>query len=137
MKLRKTGLGVFLALLFFSAGCQQENPNAAIQKAIEDHLASRPNLSTGDIVLDVQRVQVEGERAEAEVVFRSRSDPTAQMSFHYSLVKEGRQWKVANGRPSSEGSPHPAPGAPPEGDSALPEGHPPVGTPPQEPPPKL
>ncbi len=135
MKIRKTGLGAFLAILLLGAGCQREaDTNAAIQKAIEEHLASRPGLASADIVLDVQQVKVAGEQAEAEVVFRSRTDPDVRMAFHYNLNKEGRQWKVAGGRPSAETSPHPGAETMPEGDLALPEGHPPLGETPPPPP---
>ena len=119
------------------AGCggqQTADSNAAIQKAIEQHLASRPGLSTGQMVMDLKDVRVQGDRAEAEVVFRSTNDPQAQMAFHYQLKKEGNEWKVDSGRTSAAETPHPPSGqAPPTGNS-LPEGHPalPEGPPPVE-----
>ena len=104
---------------------EAEAANAAIQKTIEEHLAGRPGLAEDQIVVEMKQVQVQGGRAEADVMFHSRSDPQAKMAFHYQLRSEGKQWKVESGRPSAETSPHP-PSSPSESAPPLPEGHPPL-----------
>lgn len=133
--MKRTGIRfgiIFWALALAGAGCQREGDSAAIQQAIEKHLTSRPGLASENLILEMQEVQVEGDAAEAEVVFHSRSDPDARMSYHYELRKEGGEWNVASGRPSTEGTPHPSTegGAEPEG--SLPEGHPPVEEAPEQ-----
>ena len=116
-----------VGLVLFLIGCQREaNTNAAVQHAIEQHLANRPGIEGNKLILEVQQVTVKGDQAEAEVVFRSRDDPRAQMAYHYELRREGGEWKVENGHPSAAGSPHPNPGSAPEGGEELPPGHPPT-----------
>jgi len=136
MKLTGTGVAVIiLGISLGMVGCQREaDSNAAIQSAIEQHLTNRPGISGDKLILEVKQVKVQGERAEAEVVFRSRDDPAAQMSFHYQLRREGGQWKVEGGRPDAAGgSPHPTQESPSEGGEAMPPGHPPVQPPPPQP----
>ena len=120
-KLLLIALGCFLASC---GGLRKNNSEAAIRKAIEEHLAGRTGLASDKIVMDITTVQVQGDRAEADVVFRSRTDQKAMMAFHYQLRTEGNQWKVENGRPSSETSPHPTSEPPPGTDPPVPEGHP-------------
>ncbi len=125
---------IVLAMLALGlAGCQREDPSAAIQRAIEQRLAERPGLAGGQMVLEMKDVRVEGNRAQAEVIIRSRSDQAAQMTFHYELHKQGSEWIVEGGRPSSGASPHPLPGESPDSGASLPPGHPAPETPPSEP----
>jgi len=113
-----------LALLLAGCGANKAEQDAAIRKAIEQHLAGRPGLSSDQIVMEMKQVQVQGDRAEADVLFHSRNDPNAQMSFHYQLRSEGNQWKVDAGRSGAAGSAHPPSAPPSEAAPALPEGHP-------------
>lgn len=134
-------LGVLGCLLAGCSGRQEANSNAAIQSAIEQYLTSRPGIDAGRMILEVQQIRVEGERAQAEVVFRSRDNPEAQMAYHYELRREGGEWKIERGSPAAAGSSHP--GAAPEGSpppegagppsgESLPQGHPPVESPPPQ-----
>ena len=127
--------GWVLALALSWAGCQQAtNINTQVQEAIGEHLASRPGVDATRMVVEVQTVSVQGDQAEAEVIFRSRDAPDSRMNYHYVLKKAEGKWKVESGRPSAAQSPHPQPGgsegAP--GAGTLPEGHPPVGGNPHE-----
>ena len=109
------------------AGCGGEgNSNAAIQRAIEQHLSTRPGLAAENLVLEVGEVQIQGEQAEAEVIFYSTTQPTARMAYHYQLRKQGGQWKVESGRPSAAESPHPSIPSSSDALPSLPEEHPPV-----------
>lgn len=133
----------------WAAGCQRlMNQEAAVQKAIQEHLSQRSDLAMDKMTMEMRRVTVSGDKAEAEVVFRVTADPNSQLFFHYDLYREGGRWRVQGGRPSGEQSAHPTPGGAPEGGlppggmgqpapGALPEGHPPIGevNPRQEPPP--
>ena len=113
-------------LLAGCSGQRDTNSNAAIQRAIEQHLSSRSGLDASKMLIEVQQVKIQGERAQAEVIFRSRDDPQASMAFSYELRREGGEWKVENGRPSAAGSPHPDAGSAAEEGSTLPPGHPPA-----------
>ena len=122
-----------LGSLLLGCGSQQgADSNAAIRQAIEEHLAGRSDLAADKMTMEMKAVQINGEQAEAEVVFRTTSGPPAQMSFRYQLRKEGKRWQVEEGSPSTANSPHPpsstAPG--PDGNpESLPEGHPPITSP--------
>jgi len=120
-------LTVLAAFLISCGSATKENSEAAIRQAIEDHLAGTPGLANNQMVLELKQVDVQGSKAEAEVVFHSRNNPEARMAFHYQLRSEGNQWKVESGRPSRDTTPHPSSGS----SDSLPEGHPPVGEPPQ------
>ncbi|MBI1955806.1 MAG: hypothetical protein HYS38_05385 [Acidobacteria bacterium] len=133
MKAYGAALGVLaLGCLLVSCGQQQADSNAAIRQAIEEHLASRSGLAADKMTMEVKDVRVKGEQAEADVVFRTTSDPPAEMAFFYQLRKEGKRWRVEQGNPSAANSPHPTSPAPDSGGDAepLPEGHPPVTSPP-------
>ncbi|MBI4465389.1 MAG: hypothetical protein HY647_11850 [Acidobacteria bacterium] len=131
---RRLARGVLVVGLAWGwIGCGSGDSNTAIQRAIEDHLASRPGLAADQMVLEMQDVRVEGDKAEAEVIFRTTTTPPAQMTFHYELRKEGSGWKVESGRPSATESPHPPSGEAPPTETPLPEGHPSVEAAPPQP----
>ena len=119
-----------LALGLIWTGCQQATSiNTQVQEAIAEHLAERPGIDASRMMIEVQTVSVQGDQAEAEVIFRSRDTPDSRMNYHYELRRADGRWKVESGRPSAAQSPHPQPGEGEEGPAsgALPEGHPPVG----------
>ena len=127
--------------LLGAAGCQRlMNQEAAVQEAIQDHLAARSDLAMDKMTMEVQQVTLNGDTAQAEVVFSVPGDPQSRMSFHYDLHREAGRWQVDAGRPSASQVPHPpmgesmgeTMGGVPPGESGtaeplnLPEGHPPV-----------
>jgi hypothetical protein len=117
------GLGLVVGLGW--TGCQQATSiNTQVQEAIAEHLTSRPGIDASRMTVEVETVVVDGDRAEAEVTFRSRDTPDSRMNYHYELSRADGKWKVESGRPSAAQSPHPG-GE--EGGGTLPEGHPPVG----------
>ncbi len=108
------------------AGCQQATSiNEQVHEAIAEHVANRGDIDASRMTIEVETVSVQGDQAEAEVIFRSRDTPESRMNFHYELRREDGRWQVESGRPTAVGSPHP--GGSPEGGMPLPEGHPPVG----------
>jgi len=110
-----------VALGALLAGCQQAaSINEQVQEAIAEHVASRGDINVNRLMIEVETVSVQGDHAEAEVIFRSLDTPESRMNFHYELRREDGRWQVESGRPTSLGSPHP-------GGMPLPEGHPPVG----------
>jgi hypothetical protein len=127
--------GWVFALGVWLAGCQGGTSiNGQVQEAIAEHLASRPGIDATRMTVEVESVSVQGDQAEAEVVFRSRDTPDSRMNYHYELRRADGKWTVENGRPSGAESPHPQSGGGEEGagSGALPEGHPPVGGNPHE-----
>ncbi len=135
MKAHLYALSMF-TLVCFLAGCGGllgGDSDAAIQRAIEEHLANRPGLASDNLLMEVQDVQIQGDTAVAEVVFRSRTDQSAMMAFHYQLRNEGNQWKVESGSPSQERSAHPPSASSPGAGGSLPEGHPSIEQVPSQP----
>lgn len=132
--LEKMRLLFLTAMILVAVGCSRD-PGPAIERAIQQHLSERTDLATGQMVMELKQVHVEGDSAEADVVFRTTGNPPAQMAYHYALRNEGGDWKVQGGRPSAADSTHPsANGGPedfqggelPEGHPPIPEGHPPI-----------
>ena len=128
-------VGLITALLVAGAlllpGCSKagvDNSDAAIRKAIETHLANRPGLLSSDIVLDMKKVDIKGTDAQADVVFRSRTDTKASMDFHYALHNDGSGWKVNETQGTGGSAPHPS-AMPPEGAGEGSQDHMPSGTP--------
>src|SRR6185503_9821568 len=103
MRTAKISMAAILGLVvFLGLGCQRlMNQDAAIQKAIRDHLSERSDLAMDKMVLEMHQVKVDGDKAQAEVVFRTTADPPAQMNYHYELHRVGGAWQVDTGRPSA------------------------------------
>ncbi|MBI4458767.1 MAG: hypothetical protein HY648_01745 [Acidobacteria bacterium] len=125
-------LAVF-SLMSLLVGCTSEpaaDSDTAVRQAIEKHLAGRSDLAADKMTMEVVNVKFDGERAEAEVVFRTTSGPPAQMAFLYELHREGSEWQVERGRPSATDSPHPSSSSGSDGNkNPSPEGHPPITSP--------
>ena len=116
---------VFLTLsLLFGLACgTAEDPNAEILAAVERHLSKRTDLEMSSMDLSVDRVEINGDQAEAEIGFTARGNTEAAMSMTYSLRKTADGWEVEP-KPSA-GHGMPAPQTPPAG--TMPPNHPPTG----------
>ena len=103
------GVALVLSACSKSGGIQSK---AAIQAAIERHLQGRPNVSLNNMTVDVQDVRFDGDRAEAEVKFRSKQAPDLTVDVHYVLRRVGDRWEVESSsvRRGMGGSPHGAAG---------------------------
>lgn len=128
MRLFVAPILVFSALL---AGCQHPEPSAEpaassqgpasavsqeeeIRVAVRSYLAGRPGLSLENMEMEFGEIQVQGDQAEADVSFRSKSGQ-GEMSMHYTLVRQDGQWVVQ--KPS---------GGHGTGEGEMPPSHPPV-----------
>lgn len=122
---------IIFSLGIFLAGCSQSSsdPNAAIQKAIEDHLANRSDLSIGNMVMEMKDVRIDGDHAQADVLFRTTSNPPAQMAYTYLLLQTDGKWEIETAQPSGADSSHPTPENPGVESETLPEGQPPAQSP--------
>lgn len=128
--------GFVVSLLVFPA-CNRRPPESedAVRQAIEKYLATRSNLNMQGMSIVVGAMRFHDDRAEADVVFKARSDSKAVMSMHYSLKQNGSSWEVI---PQSGGHPGATPPPPGAGAGAgststpdLPPGHPSIGSSPQ------
>lgn len=84
------------AILFLS-GCSKagsNDPKPAIQAAIEAHLKQQQNLMLANMTLEVNDVKVTGDRAEADVTFRSKESAGPTVSVRYALKRAGDRWQV-------------------------------------------
>ena len=122
--LRSKMLSLFLmvpALGF--AGCKQPmSDNDAILVAIKSHLAARGNLNTAAFDMEIQKVSIQGDQAQADVAFHVKDGP-GMMQLSYTLKKAGGNWAVVESNPVGSNFTHPvldgtgsaAPGLPPSG----------------------
>lgn len=113
--------------IILSSGCNKaasDNPKAAIQAAIEAHLKQRQNLMLTNLTLEVQDVKVTGDKAEAEVKFRSKQSSDLVVGVRYMLKRAGDGWQVESSSPTG------GMGAAPHGGADTPA---PAGTPDESP----
>lgn len=143
-----------VALLVFSAGCKKSaNENEQIRAAIVKRLTDRGTLNMAAFDTELQKVSVQGDKAHADVLFRSKGGPEgAQMQMSYDLEKHDGVWTVLEpksapggmgGHPPLDGAPQGQTDSPvgeairnfhgqsPAAPGALPPGHPPVPSSPQ------
>lgn len=116
-------LAFFLGLaLIFAAGCtrpSQANDKADVDKAIQQYIAAKPGLAGSGMSVEVKQVNFQGDKAEADVLFRAKSNPDASMVMRYALKRTGpRRWAVEGGKSAGVAQPHPpmgGSGMPPQG----------------------
>jgi len=102
------------------AGCQQSgnskpgtpavasadtSPNAAIQTAIQAHLAHNSNLRVDSFDMEVKHVAFDGDHAQAQVEFHAKSGG-GTMQLTYALVKRDGAWSVLESTPRGNNFSH-------------------------------
>ena len=100
-------VGVGLAVVL--SGCSKSvQSNTVIQAAIERHLQKQQNIAFNNMTLEVQNVKYAGDKADADVKFRSKQAPDLAVSVHYTLQRSGDSWEVVSSSSSSGmgGNPH-------------------------------
>jgi hypothetical protein len=91
---------------------------AAIQEAIERHLQKQSTVLLDNMTVEVQDVKFEGDRANANVKFRSKQSPDVVVGRQYVLRRIRGEWQVeSSASPGGMGNPHggslpPQPAAP-------------------------
>ena len=151
---------IALAGILACSGCQHQQQTATdnIREGIRQHLASLNTLNLSAMDMNLTNVAVNGDSAQAQVEFvpKTGAPAGATMRVSYSLEKRGEQWVVvktntlggAINHPGAGTNPHgPAqgpvhgelpnfreilPSASPNGNGALPPGHPQVPPPAQK-----
>jgi hypothetical protein len=97
-----------LMLTAVCSGCgQQVSDNDAIRGAINSHLAARGNLNTDAFETKIQKVDIQGDQARADVVFRVKGGP-GMMQLTYNLKKTENAWGVVESNPIGSNFTHPA-----------------------------
>ena len=87
--------------------------NAAIQQAIEQHLQKQSSVLFNNMTVEVQDIKFEGDRANADVKFRSKQSPDLVVARHYVLRRVEGQWQVeSSSSPGGMGNPHGGPMSP-------------------------
>ena len=162
-RLRAALLAASLASGLAFAGCQRKQDEAAaIRAGITQHLRTVGTLNLSAMEMNVRKVTINGDQADAEVEFvpKSGAPPGAGMQVSYSLEKRSGQWVVVKRNSLGGGIAHPEAGSSPQqqpqgavhgmpnfeellqpanpgasSGGALPPGHPPVksGTAPPKP----
>jgi hypothetical protein len=148
---RTAYLLALIGLLVLSSGCKKQESDAdAIRTGINQHLASLKTLNLDAMDMNITKVSIQGNQAQAQVEFRPKGGAPqgAGMQIAYSLQKQNGEWVVQNTQPVGVSAEHPAPGENPQTNStppssgsmpnfrdlvpdggnsnALPPGHPPI-----------
>jgi hypothetical protein len=101
-------LGLILLLGLFTAGCGRSgNDTDAIRTAIDSHLAARGNLNTSAFDTEIQKVDIQGDQATADVTFHVKGGPGV-MQLTYNLKKTGGTWAVVESNPIGSNFTHPS-----------------------------
>jgi hypothetical protein len=83
------------------------SPNDAIRTAIQAHLAHNGNLSLQSFDTEVKQVNLDGDHAQAQVEFHTKSGP-GSMRLTYALAKRDGTWLVVGSTPGGSNFSHPA-----------------------------
>ena len=98
------------------SGCSKSGgvqSKAAIQEAIERHLQKQSSVLLDNMTVEVQDVKFEGDRANADVKFRSKQSPDVVVGRQYVLRRVGKQWQVeSSSSAGGMGNPHGGPMSP-------------------------
>jgi hypothetical protein len=101
-------VALILLVASFGAGCGRSgSDNDAIRSAINSHLAARGNLNTSAFDTEIQKVDVQGDEAKADVAFHVKGGPGV-MQLTYNLKKTGGTWSVVESNPVGSNFTHPA-----------------------------
>jgi hypothetical protein len=120
-----------LAVLAFGlalGGCKKNiQTNEAVRQALLNHLANNKGLNVASMDIDIQQLTFRENEADVLVGFAPKGEGAANsMRMQYTLERKGNQWVVKQRSDSGGMGAHGA-AAPPEGETALPPGHPPAG----------
>lgn len=148
--IRPTLVAAIAASIFLLAGCKKDIQNTdAVRQGVMSYLSKRSDLLAMDV--SVNSVAFKDDEATAQVHFQAKGNtsPAAGMTMQYVLERKDGQWvvkgraganaahgeSVAPGHGASSGAPPGAldgmpriPGSGGAGSTALPPGHPAVGS---------
>jgi hypothetical protein len=119
--------------LIWILGCKSKTDDSqAIRDGIVKHINSLKGLDVNLMEITVVNSTIDGDRAQAQVEIRPKSEQagTASMQLTYLLQKRGSDWVVVKSQAAGGTMEHPTSGVMPGGSmqgDQLPPGHPPVG----------
>lgn len=106
-------ISVLLLIAAAAAGCRfGTETKEAVRQAVVDDLKGRSGIDLTKTTVRVVKVVFMGNRAEADVAFRSNGRESTGLDVHYSLSRKGNGWKVdarqpfpgrSGGRPGQSG----------------------------------
>jgi hypothetical protein len=98
---------LLLGSLLGGSGCgQATGQEDAIRRAIDAHVGAKGDLNPSAFQTEIQKVTIQGEQAQAEVVFRVKNGP-GMMQLGYTLKKAGANWVVVQSNPVGSNFAHP------------------------------
>lgn len=91
------------AALLLSGACSRLNPHskAAVEQAINAHLAENRHLRSGSFQTKVESVSFKGDSADAVVRFESTQSSALFVEVRYGLQRENGKWEVVSSTPMS------------------------------------
>jgi hypothetical protein len=99
---------LLLVALLGGSGCgQATSQEDAIRSAIDAHVAAKGNLNPSAFQTEIQKVTIQGEQAQADVVFHVKNGP-GMMQLGYHLTKAGGNWTVVQSNPVGSNFAHPS-----------------------------
>lgn len=101
---------VFALVAAVAAGCAHshspQDSQQAIRAALEQHLAEQSNLNLSAMDMNIEKVDVNGNHAQAQVQFRLRQS-SVTMEMLYDLEQHGGTWIVTHSQPAGGQFAHP------------------------------
>jgi len=95
------------ALVLATAACHRPSSDEeAIRASILQHLQKSNNLNLSAIDTDFGKITVNGDHAEAQVIFRAKQEGST-MQMNYSLERRGGEWTVLSSQPAGGQIAHP------------------------------
>lgn len=109
MKLRKCPAWILAAaLLLGGTGCKKAlSDQDAIRASVAQHLKSNGTLNMAAMDMDFTQVAINGDSAQAQVVFRLKQGG-ATMQVAYNLKRQDGAWTVLKSQPAGGQFEHPA-----------------------------
>ena len=94
-------------LLLFAVACKKAaSDDEAIRAAIQQHLQKNSGLNLAAMDTQFQQITVDGDHAQAQVLFRTKQEG-ATMQMTYALERKGGEWSVLKSNPSGGQVSHP------------------------------
>jgi hypothetical protein len=95
------------AVLIAGVSCRKATSDEeAIRASILQHLRENSSINLANMETTVQQVSVNGDHAQAQVLFRTKQEG-ATMQMTYALERSAGEWKVLKGQPAGGQVSHP------------------------------
>src|SRR5579875_1366354 len=114
--MRKILVSLVILFVIGIGSCSKLNPKAAVKEAIEKHLHENSHLMLNSFTTHFEKIDVNGDSAEALVRYQSKNLPKLAVLVRYGLKKIDGKWQVvssssAGGQMTNPANPHEGIGA--------------------------